>query len=301
MWQEEARRVALGIRRKVFEHSIKNNGGYLSQACSSAEILSVLYVKALNIGDSIGPPIPLSFAGTPGKDNPKSFTGALYHGEKNSYYDRFIISPAQYALIVYSALIETGRMSEKALSHYNKDGSSVEMIAAEHSPGMEVTTGSLGQGLSQAAGIALGRKLKKDTGKVWVFISDGELQEGQTWEAFNLISHYKLNNLKIIIDKNRQQCDGEMDSVLKIEPITEKIKTFGLQVIDVDGHDIEQINNACTVNPINSGLVIICNTIPYRGMYYLKKYSPKLHYIKFKDDHEKNELIKEIKKDLYED
>jgi len=301
MWQEEVKRVALGIRRRVFEHSIKNNGGYLSQACSSAEIFSVLYVKALNIGDSIGTPIPLAFSGCPGKDNPKSFTGALYNGEKNNFYDRFIISPAQYALIVYSALIETGRMSEKALSHFNKDGSSIEMIGAEHSPGMEVTTGSLGQGLSQAIGIALGRKLKKETGKVWVFISDGELQEGQTWEAFNLISHYKLNNLKIIIDKNGHQCDGKMESVLKIEPVTEKIKTFGLQVIDVDGHDIEQINNACTVNPINSALVIICNTIPYRGMYYLKKYMPKLHYIKLKDDQDKNELIREIKKDLYED
>jgi len=301
MWQEEVRRAALGIRRRVFEYSVKNNGGYLSQACSSAEILSVLYVKALNISKNTAPQVPLSFPGSPGMDNPKSFTGALYHGEKNSYYDRFIISPAQYALIIYSALIETGRMSEKALLHFNKDGSSVEMIGAEHSPGMEVTTGSLGQGLSQAIGIAMARKLKKDTGKVWVFISDGELQEGQTWEAFNLISHYKLNNLKIIIDKNGHQCDGAMDSVMKIEPIAEKIRTFGLQVIEVDGHDIEQINNACTVNPINSALVIICNTIPYRGMYYLKRYSPKLHYIKFRDDQEKNELIKEIKKDLYEE
>jgi transketolase len=107
-------------------------------------------------------------------------------------------------------------MAPEGLAMFNQDGSSVEMIGAEHSPGMEVTAGSLGQCLSMAAGVALARKLKQETGRVWVFLSDGELQEGQTWEAFQVISHYNLNNMAIIIDVNQQQCDGTIASVLSL-------------------------------------------------------------------------------------
>jgi transketolase len=198
----------LGIRRRVFEHTIKNNGGYLSQACSSADFLATLYVKTLKLGESIAPQIPKPFAGPPSANNPDSFTGAGYHGAPTPENDRFFISPAHYALVIYAALVEIGRMAPEGLAMFNQDGSSVEMIGAEHSPGMEVTAGSLGQCLSMAAGVALARKLKQETGRVWVFLSDGELQEGQTWEAFQVISHYNLNNMAIIIDVNQQQCDG---------------------------------------------------------------------------------------------
>lgn len=103
----------------------------------------------------------------------------------------------------------------------------VEMIGAEHSPGMEVTSGSLGLGLSQAVGVALARKLKQETGRVWVFMSDGELQEGQTWEAFEVMAHYELHNMAIVVDANGQQCDGTMESVLNITPMVEKLRAFG--------------------------------------------------------------------------
>jgi len=103
---------------------------------------------------------------------------------------------------------------------------------------MEVTTGSLAQGLSMAAGVALARRLKKETGRVWVFMSDGELQEGQTWEAFQVISHYNLHNMAIIVDINRQQCDGAMDTVLNMGEIADKLAAFGAHVSEVDGHDI---------------------------------------------------------------
>jgi transketolase len=163
------------------------------------------------LGKSAAPLIPVAFAGVPSASNPAAFTGANYNGPKATDLDRFIFSPAHYALVLYSVLIETGRMSEDGLAQFNQDGSTVEMIGAEHSPGCEVTSGSLAQALSQAAGIALARKLRGEKGRVWVMMSDGEFQEGQTWEAFEVLSFYKLDNVGIYVDVNGQQCDGRME------------------------------------------------------------------------------------------
>lgn len=300
MWQDEVKKVALGIRRRVFEHTIKNNGGYLSQACSSADFLATLYVKVMNLGPSVSPPVPSPFAGPPGPNNPKSFTGAGYHGEKRSDLDRFFVSPAHYALVIYAALIETGRMDPQGLEMFNKDGSSVEMIGAEHSPGMEVTTGSLGQGLSQAIGVALARKIRKETGRVWVFISDGELQEGQTWEAFEVMNHYNLNNMAIIVDMNGQQCDGAMDSVMTIGSMADKLRAFGAHAIEVNGHDIESLSKAGETRPQKGPLVIQANTNPCQGMAYLEKRRPKLHYVRFTSKEEAIELEEAIRNQLYQ-
>ena len=181
-------KIALGIRRRVFEHCIKNNGAYLSQACSSAEQLAWLYNEALHLGDSIAPSTPEEFQGVPSLTNKNYKTGAGYNGPIGKDYDRLIFAPAHYALVAYATLIEVGRMSEKGLSMFNKDGSSVEIIGAEHSPGMEMHNGTLGIGLSTAAGIAYGRKLNNEKGQTCVFMSDGELQEGQIWEALQVLS-----------------------------------------------------------------------------------------------------------------
>lgn len=299
MWQAEARKVAIDIRRRVFEHTMKHNGGYLSQACSSAELLAVLYVKTLNLGPSIAPPVPRPFAGPPGANNPDSFTGAGYHGAKRSDRDRFIISPSQYALVIYAALIATGRMDPQGLELFNQDGSSVEMIGAEHSPGMEVMTGSLGQGLSQAVGIALARKLKHETGRVWVFMSDGELQEGQTWEAFEVMHFYDLHNMALIFDMNAQQCDGAMEAVMSLGPITNKLRAFGAQVLEVDGHDLDALAEAGQVVPTEGPLVILARTNPCQGMRYLEKRRPRLHYVRFKSAEEKHALETAIRQELY--
>lgn len=171
-WQAEIQEAANNIRKRVLLHTIKNNGGYMSQACSAAEIISAMYLQIMNIGASVAPMNPLPFAGVPGPDQPGAFTGAGYNGPFAPDLDRFILSPSQYALVVYAALVELGRMSEEGLAQFNQDGSTVEMIGAEHSPGMEVMTGSLGQGISQAAGIAMARKVKGDSGRVWIFMSD---------------------------------------------------------------------------------------------------------------------------------
>jgi len=300
MWQDQARKVALGIRRRVFEHTIKNNGGYLSQACSSAEILATLYGKILNLGPSVAPALPPPFAGPPGKDNPRSFTGAGYHGEKRSDLDRFFVSPSHYALVIYATLVETGRMDPEGLELFNRDGSSVEMIGAEHSPGMEVTSGSLGQGLSQAVGIALARKIKQETGRVWVFMSDGELQEGQSWEAFEVMHHHDLHNMAIIFDVNGQQCDGTVKSVLNISPAAERLRAFGAHVVEVNGHDVEALGQAGEIRPRRGPLAILARTNPCQGMDYLERRRPRLHYVRFKSEEEAAELEGAIRKQLYE-
>jgi hypothetical protein len=150
------RRAAYSIRQRVLEHTIAN-GGYLSQACSSAEILAVLYLHVMRLGPSQAPRIPSRF----GKDdvpcaaNPHPVHGAVYNGPNSPELDRFFLSPTHYALALYATLIESGRLGSDGLRHFNQDGSSVEMIGGEHSPGHEVNGGSFGQALSQAAGVAV--------------------------------------------------------------------------------------------------------------------------------------------------
>src|SRR3989337_568668 len=161
--------AAKGIRRRVLEYVIKNNGGYLSQSCSSAEILSSLYLEIMNLGKVESPIMPPAFLGVPCQNNLEYITGAMFNGLKAPHFDRFFLSPSQYSLVLYAALIETGRMAPEGLAQFNQDGSTAEMIGAEHSPGMEIMSGSLGQGLSQAAGIAYARRLKGETGRTRAF------------------------------------------------------------------------------------------------------------------------------------
>lgn len=299
MWQTEVRRVAQGIRRRVFEHTIAHQGGYLSQACSSADFLATLYAHVLRLGPSVAPPVPPPFAGPPGAGNPAAFTGAGYHGERRPDLDRFFVSPAHYALVVYAALVETGRMAPEGLEMFNQDGGSVEMIGAEHSPGMEVTNGSLAQTLSVASGVALARRLKGETGRVWVFISDGELQEGQTWETFEVLHHYGLDNVAVLIDANGQQCDGAMDSVLRPGDTVARLRAFGAHVVEVDGHDIEALARAAEERPQGAPLVILARTCPWQGMDFLQRRAPRLHYVRFKSPEEMRELEQAIRRQLH--
>ena len=278
----DPKRVAMGIRRRVLEHTLKNNGGYLSQACSSAEILATLYTRVMRLGESVGPSVPLPFAGPPGPNNPSSFTGAGYNGEKAPNLDRFIFSPVHYALVLYATLIEVGRLDEGALEHFNKDGSTVELIGAEHSPGHEVTAGSLGQAISQAAGIAMARKLKGETGRVFLFMSDGEFHEGQVWEALESMSFYELENMVIYVDMNGQCCDGAMESVMNVAPLDERIAGFGAAVRIADGHDVSALAAPATLPHPGRPLVVLAKTDPCHEMPLLRSRIPKLHYVRFK-------------------
>lgn len=289
-WQSCIHLVAAGVRRRVLEYTLKNNGGYLSQACSSAEILASLYLKIMNLGGVREPIVPGEFRGVPGKKNSLYRRGDFYNGEKRADLDRFILSPTHYSLVLYAVLVETGRMSALGLEEFNKDGSIVEMIGAEHSPGMEVMTGSLGQGISQAAGIALVRKLKGETGRVWVFMSDGELQLGQVWEAVQTMAFYKLDNMGIYVDANGYQCDGKVSSVMNIEPITARFESFGCRVKRVNGHDVKALVCAGKFSPDGRPLVVICDTCPCKGIEPIKRKEPKFHYIRFVNEGERREF-----------
>ena len=288
LWQDEVRRVAAGIRRRVLEHTIRNNGGYLSQACSSAEILAALYVKVMDLGAIETPLIPQPFPGVPGPGNPNYFTGASFNGPSEDH-DRFFLSPAQYALVLYATLIETGRMAEEGLLQFNKDGSSVEMIGAEHSPGMETMTGSLGQGISQAAGIAMARKRKNEKGRVILFMSDGEFQIGQTWEALQSMSFHMLDNVIIYVDVNGFQCDGKMCTVMDIEPLDKRLESFGARVFRVNGHDIKRLAEVGSLTPDGRPVVVLCDTDAARGLDILKTRVPKMHYVRFTSQQEKEQ------------
>ena len=282
MWEEVARieEIARGIRQRVLAHTLSNNGGYMSQACSSAELLASLYSGILNfapVGQPIDPPL---FIGVPEVGIHTYKTGQQFHGEPGDQYDRLISSPAHYALVIYAALIETGRLREDGLEHFNRDGSTVEMIGAEHSPGFETTTGSLAQALSQAGGIALARKLKKEKGNTWVFMSDGEFQEGQTYEALQAAKFHGLDKLRVIVDVNLNQCDGPMDTVMKIEPLADRIRAFGWDVTVLDGHDIPALLAAAR-EVTNKAHMLLCYTDPVRGLPIMEERKPTLHYLRF--------------------
>lgn len=295
-WQDEAQRVAVGIRLRVLEHTINSRGGYLSQACSSAEILAVLYTKVMKLGPSRAPMTPRPFPGVPSKSNSDYFTGASYNGSQAPDLDRFFFSPAHYALALYATLVEVGRMTPEGLAMFNQDGSSVEMIGAEHSPGIEVTCGSLGQTISQAAGVALARKLNRETGRVCVFMSDGEFQSGQTWEALQAMSFYKLDNMIIYVDVNGQQCDGRMEEVMNIEPLMDRLIAFGIRAFQVDGHDVDALNAPAELTPDGSSLIVLAYTNPCQDMDLLEGRRPKLHYLRFQGEEERAEYAALLKR-----
>lgn len=280
--------IALGIRRRVFEHVIRNNGGYLSQACSAAEQLAFLYNEGLTLGPSTLPMIPAPFGGVPSAQNPGYVTGAGYNGPFTAQYDRLFIAPAHYALVAYATLIEVGRMTPEGLEMFNQDGSSVEMIGAEHSPGMEVHNGTLGIGFSTGAGLAWGRKRRGEAGQVCVFMSDGEVQEGQTWEAVQTAAHHGIDNLWALMDVNRQQCDGAMDDVMTVGNIATKLRNFGAVVAEVDAHDIAALRQAKATPHEGQPLVILANSSPTHGMETLRPRMPRLHYVRFKSDAERD-------------
>ena len=286
-WIDETQQIANRIRLRGFDYVMRNNGGYLSQICSTSELFALLYHKVLHLGLSEAPMIPHAFAGVPSDNNPDFFNGGAYNGPQSSTFDRFIFSPAHYALVLYVTLIEAGRMAPEGLEAFNTDGSTVELIGAEHSPGVETTTGSLAQALSQAGGIALARRIKKETGRVWVMMSDGEFQEGQTWEAVQALAHYKLDNIGVYVDVNRQQCDGAMEDVMEIGNLAAKLEAFGARAFDVDGHDLEALYAPSQLERDGRPLFILANTDPCRGVPRLNHNAPILHYLRFKSDDEK--------------
>ena len=286
----EISKAATNIRKDILKLTIDRNGCYLSQACSSAEIIATLYLNILNIGPSLGSMEALPFPGVPSPHNMDYPKGALYHGAKDPDKDRLHISPAHYASVVYCALIQAGRISPDAIEKFNVDGWNMEMIGAEHSPGFENTAGSLGQTISIAAGTAHARKLKYETGLVYLLLSDGEMQEGQVWEAFQAASFYKLDNLVTYVDVNGNQVEGRTVDVMNLEPLAKRLEAFGAVAVEVDGHNIEALIAASQVEHKDKPLVVLCRTSPFQGIPMLEKRYPFLHFVRPKSNGELNDF-----------
>ena len=203
---------AHNIRRYALRMGEVQGQGYIGQALGMADILAVAYCHALKFKP----------------DDPE------WEGR-----DRFLLSHGHYAIAHYAALIEAGIISEAELETYGCDDSRLPMSGmATYTPGMEMSGGSLGQGLTIAVGMALGLRLKDNPAFVYNSMSDGELDEGATWEAAMAAAHHALSNLICLVDVNNQQADGNSTKVLGFEPLADKWAAFGWHVQRVNGNDI---------------------------------------------------------------
>ncbi len=186
--------------------------------------------------------------------------------------DRFILSKGHASATLYATLAQMGYFDEQELLTFRKLGTRLQGHPTYGLlPGIEVSTGSLGQGLSMANGIALGLKLDKKKNQVFVLLGDGEIQEGQVWEAAMTSAHYKMDNLIAIIDRNRLQIDGDTEQVKTLDPLDKKWEAFGWQVLEIDGHDFQEICGAIEHakelgKQKSAPVMIIANTIKGKGV-----------------------------------
>jgi transketolase len=230
--------------------------GYIAQALGVADVLAVAYFHAL----------------TYRPDDPE------WEGR-----DRFLLSIGHYAIALYAALIEAGIISEGELETYGTDDSRLPMSGmASYTPGMEISGGSLGIGLGIAVGIGLGLKRKGSKSLVYNLMSDGELNEGPTWEAAMSAGHWRLDNLICIVDVNRMQADGVSTGVLNFEPLAPKWEAFGWHVQRVDGNDIGALVrafDAARALDEPKPRVIICDTQMAKGVPFLET-RDKAHFMR---------------------
>ena len=263
------REFAKKIRLHIVNMTSNGNSSHVGSALSIVDILTVLYCEILNYDIK----------------NPKK-----------SDRDRFILSKGHAGAAVYAVLAESGFFPiEKLKDHYQNGSSLSGHVSHVGIPGVEVSTGSLGHGLSIGAGMALAAKLKEKTYKVFVLMSDGECDEGSNWEAILFGSHKNLNNLIAIIDYNKLQSIDTTAKTLELEPFADKWKSFGWNVVEVNGHNHKEISFALksTVNSTNPS-VIICHTIKGYGVSFMEN-SVLWHY-RSPQGQEYKEAINQINK-----
>jgi transketolase len=248
--------AAWRIRRYALRMGEVQGQGYVGQALGWADVLAVAYRHALRLQP----------------DNP------LWEGR-----DRFLLSHGHYAIAHYAALIEAGVLPESELETYGSDDSRLPMSGmATYTPGMEMSGGSLGQGLIIGVGMALGLKQKQNPAFVYNSMSDGELDEGSTWEAAMGAAHHRLDNLICLIDINNQQADGPSSKVMGFEPLADKWAAFGWHVQRVDGNDLPAVlqafDNARHLTEAKPR-VILFDTLMGKGVPFLET-RDKNHFIR---------------------
>ncbi|WGS52735.1 transketolase [Paraburkholderia sp. D15] len=247
---------AYRIRRFALRMGEVQGQGYIGQALGLADVLAVAFCHAMNLRP----------------DEPE------WEGR-----DRFLLSHGHYAIALYAALIEAGVIPEAELETYGSDDSRLPMSGmASYTPGMEMSGGSLGQGLSIAVGMALGLRQKRNPAWVINSMSDGELDEGATWEAAMSAAHHGLGNLIVLVDVNQQQADGPSQRILGFEPLADKWRAFGWHVQRVDGNDLAAVvaafDQARVVGePVPR--VILFDTLMGKGVPFLEQ-REKNHFIR---------------------
>ena len=237
---------ALNVRRNIILTSAKAGSVHIASALSPVDILTALYFEVLKV-------------------NPKNI--------KNPNRDKFILSKGHGGLGLYCVLAERGFISEKLLSKYGQDGSILTVHPVLGAvPGVEATTGSLGHGLGMGLGMALAQKRDKKPGRVFVLLSDAECDEGATWEAVMLAGHLKLDNLTAIIDYNKLQCYGKVKDILDLEPFADKWIANRWSVVEVDGHNLEELVPVLRNVPKQNGkpTVVIAHTTRGKGVPFME-------------------------------
>lgn len=243
---EELTKIATNIRKDIVEMLTESASGHPGGSLSAADILTALYFDIMNIDP----------------ENPKM-----------EDRDRFVLSKGHAAPVLYAALAERGFIKKEKLKTLRKINSSLQGHPnMNQTPGVDMSTGSLGQGLSAANGMALAGKLDNKDYKVFVYLGDGELQEGQVWEAAMTSAHYKLDNIIAFVDYNGLQIDGDVSKVMNVNPIDEKFKAFGWNVLTIDGHSFDEIfksiDEAKSVK--NKPTMIIAKTIKGKGISFME-------------------------------
>jgi len=253
---DSLRASAYRIRRYALRMAEVQGQGYIGQALGIADALAVAYGHALKLR----------------RDDP--------HWEER---DRFLLSHGHYAIAHYAALIEAGTLAEDELESYGCDDSRLPMSGmATYTPGMEMSGGSLGQGLTIAVGMALGLRLKGNPACIYNSMSDGELDEGATWEAAMAAAHHQLANLICLVDLNKQQADGPPSQVLNAEPLVAKWESFGWYTQRVDGNDIVALRDAfdqARQHALAQPRVILMDTLMGKGIPFLEQ-REKNHFIR---------------------
>jgi transketolase len=244
------------IRRYAVRMGEVQGQGYVGQALGYADVLAVAYGHALNL-----------------RPQEPEWEGR----------DRFLLSHGHYAIAHYAALLEAGILPESELETYGSDDSRLPMSGmATYTPGMEMSGGSLGQGLAIGVGIALGLRCRNNPAFVYNSMSDGELDEGSTWEAAMSAAHHGLGKLICIVDINNQQADGQSTKVLGFEPLADKWASFGWHVERCDGNDLAAVlqafDNARALKE-DKPRVILCDTLMGKGVPFLEQ-RDKNHFIR---------------------
>lgn len=243
---QKLEKIAVDLREDVIKMLVEAGSGHSAGALGTADIFAALYFDILNV-------------------DPKN--------PSNPDRDRFVLSNGHICTVLYAALAHRGFFARDLLKTMRKLGSPLQGHPHNLSvPGIETSSGPLGQGLSQAIGMALAAKMDDKSYRVYCMGSDGELQEGQTWEAAMFGGNKNLCNLTWIIDRNNIQIDGYTEDVMPLEPLREKLESFNWYVIEIDGHNIEEIINACNLAKAieQHPTAIIAHTIPGKGVDFMQ-------------------------------